>query len=360
MNQEKKIDISFIIPVYNGAGVIERMLQSIERMPSEISFEVIAVDDGSTDNTADVLGKAASADERIRVLSQKNAGQSAARNKGLSAAEGRYVFFADADDAVIAEGIAGLFRIAESGDYDMICGTYRRLEPGKEPYRACAGLPSGILSREGEGEELFGKLKTESAFGYLWNKLFKKSFLDENGLCFDASIRVYMEDQLFNLKAFGCGAKGYFLNEPVYDYYFEGESTTRKADPEIAKKSVEMLGSYDAFLKEKGIREENQDLFVPLAMRMACWAAFKNIAYEGADFKKIRERLDVFADAEPLQYMFGRKESLRIIGTVPSFLQRRLFGLSFRLLARKNTGRLAALFAVGSPLLKAAAKTMVR
>lgn len=357
---KERIDISFIVPVYNGAAVIGRLLESVCAITGGISYEVITVDDGSSDDTFDILKKAEADDGRIKVITQKNSGQSAARNAGLSAARGEYIYFADADDAVIAKGVEKLFMTAKKTGADIICGTYVRVEPGKEPYRACAGLPSGKVSRDEEGRRLFDMLKTESAFGYLWNKLFRKSFLTENGISFDASIRVYLEDQLFNLKAFGCGADLRFENEAVYEYYFEGESTTRRADPQIAEKSADMLRSYDSFLREKDIRKENQDLFVPLAMRMACFAAFKNISYEGASFSKIKERLDVFANEEALEYMFGRKESIGYLKQLSSFLQRRLFILAFRLLSRKKTGRLAAFFVVFSPLLKAAAKTMVR
>lgn len=352
-------EISFVIPVYNGEAVIEELIKSIDGMPEDLSFEILAVNDGSSDGTGEVLSRLKEERDELHVITIPNSGQSAARNTGLKKAKGRYIFFADADDRVIPEGIAALFRKAEEEKLDVACGTYLRFEPGKAPYRACEKLPDGPVSRE-EDPEFFQRFKTESAFGYIWNKLFRRDFLFEEGLFFDDTIPVYMEDQLLNLKAIASGARFRFLNTPVYQYHFEGESTTRKPDPEIAEKSVAMLKSYDAYLIKKGKREENQDLFVPLFMRMACWAAFKNIRYEGASPSKIRERLMLFSREEAFQEMFQKKESYEPLRALPSFLQRRFFILAFSLMKRKKEGLLAFLFAVLSPALKKAAESMVR
>lgn len=353
-------DISFIIPVYNGASVIGRMLDSIALLPDAIAYETIVVNDGSGDRTARILEEGKAQWEHLKVITTENKGQSHARNTGLQEAAGKYIFFADADDRIIPEGIEALLKEAEKVSCDVISGTYLRIEPGKEPYQACRELESGRLTREGEEQALFHAFKAQSAFGYIWNKLFRREFLLANRISFDDTIKVYMEDQLFNLKAFGIGAAYYFYNVPVYEYFYEGTSTTRKPEPDIAEKSTAMLRSYDRFLEENRIREENQDLFVPLAMRMACWAAFKNIPYEGAVYAKIKKRLSLFAEEEALSYMFRRPESRQYLKELPSFLQRAFFRLSFSLLKRKRTGLLAFLFVIGSPVLKKAASVMVR
>lgn len=353
-------EISFVIAVYNGEAVISRMIESIYRMPEKVCFEVIAIDDGSTDQTPEILKKEAERRNGFRVIRTENAGQGRARNLGIEAAKGEYIFFADADDRVLPEGIEKLLQTAQEGRFDVVSGTYCRTEPGKKTYVACQGLPSGRISREGSDAALFHAFKTESAFGYIWNKLFRRDFLLEKKLRFDDTIRVYMEDQLFNLEAVGEGASFYFLNELVYEYCFEGASTTRAPDAEIAPKSVAMLKNYAAWLEEKNIRKENMDLFVPLAMRMACWAAFKNIRYEGAAYSKIRERLTLFSREEALRFMFEDPESKKHLKELSSFFQRRFYSLAFRLMKEKKEGLLAFVFVIGRPVLAAAAGTMVR
>ena len=91
--------ISVIIPVYNAEKTIRRCLESI--MSSEYEeYEVIVVDDGSTDNSASILFEYANRDRRVKIINQPNSGPSIARNKGLELAEGEIIAFVDSDDYV--------------------------------------------------------------------------------------------------------------------------------------------------------------------------------------------------------------------------------------------------------------------
>lgn len=91
-----KIDLSVVIPVYNVALLLKRCLDSIFIQTTQYSYEVILVDDGSTDNSVDVIK--ARLEKNIVLRQQSNAGPAAARNKGIELAQGRYVTFIDADD----------------------------------------------------------------------------------------------------------------------------------------------------------------------------------------------------------------------------------------------------------------------
>lgn len=90
------MDLSVIIPVYNAAALIDRCLDSVFNQKTRYTFEVILVDDGSTDNSVELIK--ARKETNIRLFQQKNAGPSVARNKGVELAQGRYVTFIDADD----------------------------------------------------------------------------------------------------------------------------------------------------------------------------------------------------------------------------------------------------------------------
>ena len=90
------IDLSIIIPAYNGALLLNRCLDSIFNQNTQYSYEVILVDDGSTDNSVELIE--ARKEPNIILYQQQNAGPAMARNKGIELAQGRYIAFIDADD----------------------------------------------------------------------------------------------------------------------------------------------------------------------------------------------------------------------------------------------------------------------
>lgn len=119
--------ISVIIPVYNAERYIEQCLWSVTGQTYG-SLEIIAVDDGSADDSAAVCGRIAETDGRIRVLRQKNSGVSAARNLGLNAATGEYVFFLDSDDAIHPRLLEEMLWQAEENHAQLVFCGYRKLD----------------------------------------------------------------------------------------------------------------------------------------------------------------------------------------------------------------------------------------
>ena len=109
--------LSIIIPVYNTGGYLSRCLDSClnQDIPSN-EYEIIAVDDGSTDNSLDLLKKYAGAYSNIKVLHQSNKRQGAARNKGLSVAQGEYIWFVDSDDWIVENCLAKVCEICQGVD----------------------------------------------------------------------------------------------------------------------------------------------------------------------------------------------------------------------------------------------------
>ena len=114
--------VSVIIPVYNAAGTLARSLQSVVASTIE-DIEIICINDGSTDKSGEILSTWARRDSRIKVITQKNSGVSAARNAALKVCRGKYVIFVDADDEVTPDYFLNLLRDAEAHDADLVvCG----------------------------------------------------------------------------------------------------------------------------------------------------------------------------------------------------------------------------------------------
>ncbi|WP_454115509.1 glycosyltransferase [Microbacterium lacticum] len=123
----KNPDVSVVIPVYNAAPWLEECLSSVLAQ-SGVELEVICVNDGSTDESAAILHRIAGGDARVHVLDQPNSGQSVGRNKGISAASGRYTVFLDSDDYWAGDHLATLVRRADEAELDLLlfdCVTFR-------------------------------------------------------------------------------------------------------------------------------------------------------------------------------------------------------------------------------------------
>ena len=100
--------ISIIVPAYNASKYIEKCLNSILSQTYK-NFEIIVVNDGSTDNTLDILKKCSEQSDKIKIVAQKNKGVSAARNNGLEHAKGQYIAFVDADDTLEQEFLERMY-----------------------------------------------------------------------------------------------------------------------------------------------------------------------------------------------------------------------------------------------------------
>lgn len=116
---DDNIDLSIVVPVYNYVDIIESNIGSILNQKTEYNYQLIIVDDGSTDGAADVLKKYAD-NPKVKLIFQKNAGIGAARNMGINNADGKYLMFVDCDDIVHDDIVETLMNKAYSENYDMV------------------------------------------------------------------------------------------------------------------------------------------------------------------------------------------------------------------------------------------------
>jgi glycosyltransferase involved in cell wall biosynthesis len=126
---EEQIKISYIIPLYNCAKYIERCVRSIEcqHPNSAVGYEIIVVDDGSTDGCADIVAEMAKSNLSIKLIHQKNSGCGPARNTGLSIAKGKYVYFVDADDILVSGTIEPQLEMMELLNLDTLSLSVSRI-----------------------------------------------------------------------------------------------------------------------------------------------------------------------------------------------------------------------------------------
>ena len=240
--------ISTIIPFYNCKKVLPRMLDSI-LAGSMLPYEIILIDDGSSDDSLFVANNYAQKCSFIKVLSQKHAGVSAARNLGIQHATGYWISFLDADDYIepdmyekMLDAIDNASSKANDTSIDgCICGYYTHKNGVVTPY---SYYDSGTLSSNDILKLMFTH---DSVRGFLFTRLFKASLLQ--GLSFDTDISI-CEDLLFQTKFFSTkDIKFACLPAPKYHYIQDQISATVTRnyfdrDEFIYKPAFERISSY--------------------------------------------------------------------------------------------------------------------
>lgn len=197
--------LSFIIPVYNCQDYLPRCINSILAINS-IEYEVILVNDGSTDDSGLVCEKLKNEHDNIVYLKQDNRGASSARNAGLKVAKGDYIWFVDADDEIVSTILIDVIPFMNNGT-NVICFNYNKIFP-----HSTQTIIDYDNARHERGMD-FLKLKKRS---YLWNKIFKRNVIGSHVFVEGTK---NLEDMYFNLEVLSETTNVISLNVIGYKYY---------------------------------------------------------------------------------------------------------------------------------------------
>lgn len=219
--------INVIIPVYNAEKFLKKSIESITKQ-SYKNFELILVNDGSTDNSKKICNDCALADKRIKVISQKNSGPAAARNTGIRHAKGNYVFFLDADDFVDKKTLEILLTACNQYQPDLVMGNFCKLENNGKIIKQEVIFRTDDKPFKRQIKELlktdiaayvrhFLKHPSNHLISYCWGRLYKLSIIQNNHLSAREDLQLF-EDFIFNLDYLRHANKIIFVNKPLYTY----------------------------------------------------------------------------------------------------------------------------------------------
>lgn len=187
--------ISVIIPVYNASNTIKRCIESIVSNNAEI--EIICVDDGSKDDSLQVLNEISLRDKRIKVFHQENTGAGEARNKGLSLANGEYVMFCDADDSYLPTTIDLICEDIEKYNADYIV-FHRQTETLDGAINYWGGKEERVVNLNCTWYNYLNDFMIQRGHGLVvFTKVFRKSLIDKYNIRFERF--TFSEDTWFNL-----------------------------------------------------------------------------------------------------------------------------------------------------------------
>lgn len=184
--------ISVIIPVYNAVNYLERCIHSILNQTYQ-QFELIVINDGSTDNSLEELQKLLSTNNKTRIITQNNQGVSSARNTGIQHAKGKYIAFIDCDDYVAYDYLENLMEATHDGIYDLILSGTSFIQGNKEV------RTSTITEDTWQHKDLEDKYYYLDYTTSIHGKLYKKEIIDKYNLRFDISMS-FAEDRDFNIE----------------------------------------------------------------------------------------------------------------------------------------------------------------
>ncbi|MDU1340367.1 MAG: glycosyltransferase [Clostridium butyricum] len=205
--------ISIIIPVYNAEKYLSRCIESILKQ-SYKNFELILINDGSTDRSSEICDKYSNADNRIKVHHIENGGPAIARNKGLSMISGSYLTFVDADDEIVDGAYFNIVNELENCDVDMIVSSWSVLNHNK---KRNVLIGDKILS----SNDMIGLISINDekyGGGYPWNKFINIEKIRDKIPLFDTSLFVY-EDKVWVIEILKYINRVKLTNTISYKYY---------------------------------------------------------------------------------------------------------------------------------------------
>lgn len=218
-------EVSVIIAIYNVEQYLAKCLDSVTGQTCG-DIQIIAVNDGSSDNSLRIIQEYAKKDSRITIVDKPNGGLSDARNEGMKVAIGKYLAFLDGDDCYETEFIAKMLGKAKEKDFDLICCNYAYVwEDSRKPVeKNFLGRLQESLNRE---DAIAAFLKQE-IIGSVAIKLFKKEICDQFNLTFPKGQN--WEDITFTFQYIGHCKEVGIIKEALYRYLQMERSITQKKD----------------------------------------------------------------------------------------------------------------------------------
>lgn len=227
---DNKIKLSIIIPVYNVEKYIEKCYKSVRGDYASIPYEIIFVNDGSTDNSLKVLQSFVTESEFITIISQENRGLSGARNTGIDSAKGEYIIFLDSDDWLNFDVIKELLPFAIDKNLDLLSYGLEFIDENKASLGFREKHPLTYFKICTGNEVLIEGYQPSSSCLFLY----KRQFLLENKLKFYP--RIAQQDVEFTTRIMLCAQRVYFTDLIAYNYYRHSGTISLPTSTEKLKK----------------------------------------------------------------------------------------------------------------------------
>ena len=249
------VKVSIILPVYNMEKYLRRCLDSIINQTFK-DFEVIIINDGSSDNSEKICTEYALGDKRIKVITIQNGGLSNARNLGIDKSKGEYIIFCDSDDWIEKDAIEILVNGIELKNCDMAISGYKMDFVFEEFKSISIKCKNKLYESIDEFMKEYSFFRSNYLFGFAWNKIFRASIIRENKIFFEKN--VFCEDLYFIFKFIPKCKRINSINAELYHYMHQSNDTLSKKKKDEFKVMNDIYDRTKSFLIESKSYEYNK------------------------------------------------------------------------------------------------------
>ena len=225
--------VSVLVPVYNSSEYLRECLESLKNQTLK-EMEFILVNDGSTDESLQIMKEYEKVDDRFVIINKKNTGYGDSLNKAMKLAKGKYIGFVEPDDFCDKEMFETLYKMAEDKKADIARGNYYEYKKGTRIIHK--------MSLVTNGERVFEPKKDFMAFyeaPAIWSAIYRKDMIDENEIKFLATPGASYQDTGFNFKTLACAKKVVYIDVPLYYYRVDNPNSSVKDKKKIMAVVVE-------------------------------------------------------------------------------------------------------------------------
>ncbi len=313
------VKISVIVPVYNVQRYLAYCLDSLICQNFD-DMEIICINDGSTDKSSQILDKYLLFDKRIKVITQKNNGLSAARNTGMKEAKGDYIIFVDSDDWVFPAAAASLYKTITESNADFVIAEFLIFNSVSQKYyytnrnnsNPVYHNPGKIFRKQDLSPVNFLDLFTSA-----WGKIYKREFLLKNAITFPEGL--IFEDVLFFIEVYLKSYNFCYINQPVYFYRHNRSGSIIQGG---GRKYFDIFNIFDRVKQLVNTKEEYEP-YKPVFLFYEIQSMIYNLARISEDlqdefFEHIKNR---FESANPEEYDFGILKNNELIKQFYEMLQ---------------------------------------
>lgn len=279
---------SIIVPVYNVADYLQKCIDSVLKNDCS-DCEIILVDDGSTDGVSPAIcdENAAAHPELIRVIHQENKGLGGARNTGIEAAMGDYLFFVDSDDTIVPDALSMLTEAINATHADIYSfNMYQVTEAGERTLMRISALYDGVFTVSDHPEFL-------EALPAVWARIWRRELILKSEVRFP--LKVWYEDIRTVTKLFAKAESIVTLDAPLYCYLARQGSIMRSGNVERNREIIEAFDDISSWFSNNGLYEKYRRELCTLAcehMYIAASVRVLRVDRKSPVLKELRERFE--------------------------------------------------------------------